>query len=451
MKILRLLAILLTAALMSCGDDPEPAPKPDPDPEPEPENPLPPPIQQPEVSRTILVYVVANNTLGNGSINSGTRYDYLDLDEMLKGAKAGYLNGGRLLVYHDGAKGSVTMKEVTADGIVELKTYGDESPLAVSTMRNVLDDMRTLAPADEYGLVLWSHSSGWRNPGLDPEDPEEDGEEPGEEGDAGNGTDVDENNPDSKSRSASLLEFDLPVHYSWGIDGKNEMSIPALGRALSDQNLIFVYFDCCFMGNIESVYQIRGAADYVIASATEVPLGGMRYDLNLANMFKYDIDYKGIAKCTYDYYNAFDDMWRSISMSVYDMSMIEELAVVAGDVFVANPGAEVDRDKISSYSDSKTFSKSFFDLKQYVNALSADDNKVNTFNQVFDKFVVYTDHTPYMWWDGVSEIDKSVVPLDGTNGLSCYVLTGENDSKATMLKYRELEWWKDVVSKAFEK
>lgn len=445
MKILRLLAILLTATFMSCGDDPEPTPKPDPDPEPEPEAPLPPPIQQPEVSRTVLVYIVANNTLGNGSIGGNVRYDYLDIDEMLKGAKAGYLNGGRLLVYHNDAKGSATMKEVTANGIVELKTYGDESPLAVSTMRGVLDDMRSLAPADEYGLVMWSHSSGWRDPGLDPEEPDDENTDE----DSGNDLDAEDGGSDSEARGRSFIGLDVPVHYSWGIDKKDEMSIPALGRALNGQNLMFIYFDCCFMGNIESIYQLRNSADYVIASATEVPLGGMRYDLNLANLFKYDISYKDIADNTYDYYNGFKDMWRSISISVYDMSMIDGIATAAADVFLANAGASVDRDKISSYSASDTFPNNFFDLKQYINSLSADENAADAFNQVFDRFVVYTVHTPYMWWDGVSEINKYVVPLEGTNGLSCYILTGVNDDEGSRYKYKELDWWTDVVSKAF--
>lgn len=443
MKIIRLLAILLVTAFVSCGHDHEPEPTPEP--EPKPEEVLPPPEPQPEVSRTILVYIVANNTLGDGSIQ-GVRYDYQDIDEMLKGAKVGYLNGGRLLVYHSAANGSTTMKEVTSNGIVELKNYGDESPLTVSTMRGVLDDMRQLAPAEEYGLVLWSHSTGWINQGREPEEPQEPEEPEGEEGDQenlNNASDTDE------SGSRSYIGWDLPICYSWGIDDKEEMSIPALGRALNGQNLMFIYFDCCFMGNVESLYQIRNAANYVIASATEVPLGGMAYDRNLANLFKYYINYKDIAKNTYDYYNAFDDWWRSISMSVYDMSQMNSLVSSAADVFAANPGASVDRSEISSYSGSDTYPNRFFDLKQYINSLTADENAVARFNQTFDRFVVYTDHTPYMWWDGASEINSSVVPLDGTNGLSCYIMNGENDDKGSRYKYKELDWWSDAVSKAF--
>lgn len=408
MKILRLLAILCAAALTACGHHDEPKPNPG---------------SESEVSRTVLVYMVATNTLGNGSINN-TRYDYKDLDEMLKAVKGGALNGGRLWVYHCEKSNAPVMKEVTPEGIVELKTYGDDSPLAVSTMRGVLDDMRSLAPADGYGLIMWSHSSGWMDPGKDP-----------------------------KAGRAYSVGSNVPVHQSWGIHQgggiDHEMSIPSLGEALNGQNLMFIYFDSCFMGNIESIYQIRGAADYVIASATEVPVGGMTYDTNVANFFKKDIDYKAIAKNTFDYYNGQSGLWRSISMSVYDMSKVRQFASAAAGVFEANPSASVDISGISSYSGADLYPNRFFDLKQYINSLSADKNAVNTFNQVFHEFVVYTDHTPYMWWDG--KIDDSVVQLDGTNGLSCYVLTGENDNKGSRYKYKELEWWKDVVSKAFEK
>lgn len=409
MKIIRLLAILVVVALTACGHHHEPDPTPSPD---------------SGVSRTVLVYMVATNTLGNGAINS-THYDTKDLEEMSIAVQNGALNGGRLLVYHCEAGKTPKMKEVTPEGIVELKAYGEESPLEVSTMRKVLDDMRQLAPADEYGLIMWSHSSGWMDTGKDPQ----------------------------STKKASSIGDNIPVLHSWGIHQagqlNHEMSIPSLGDALNGQRLKFIYFDSCFMGSVESLYQIRNSTNYVIASATEVPVGGMTYDTNLPNFFKKDIDYEAIAKNTFDYYNGREGMWRSISMSVYDMSQINSLASAAADVFAANPGVPVDRSEISSYSGSDTYPNRFFDLKQYINLLNADENAVARFNQTFDRFVVYTDHTPYMWWDGTSKIDSSVVPLDGTNGLSCYILNGENDNNGSRYKYKELDWWVNAVSKAF--
>ena len=46
------------------------------------------------VSRTVLVYMIANNNLG-----SSYHSDERDIQEMLKGVEGGKLNNGRLLVY----------------------------------------------------------------------------------------------------------------------------------------------------------------------------------------------------------------------------------------------------------------------------------------------------------------------------------------------------------------
>ena len=47
-----------------------------------------------DASRTVLVYMVANNNLGS------SRFDAMDLEEMKTGAGKGYIGDGRLLVYH---------------------------------------------------------------------------------------------------------------------------------------------------------------------------------------------------------------------------------------------------------------------------------------------------------------------------------------------------------------
>ena len=77
-----LLAVISAAVMPSCSGSDEPTPEPEPD----------------ATDRTILVYMVADNNLGS--------YYHVDDDniaQMEAAARAGHLNGGNLVVYHDGA------------------------------------------------------------------------------------------------------------------------------------------------------------------------------------------------------------------------------------------------------------------------------------------------------------------------------------------------------------
>ena len=82
--------------------------------------------------------------------------------------KNGGLNGGRLLVYYnrpytnDGNPPQLI--EITAQGQKILKTYTDDPDLysvEIGRMRQVLADMKELAPAEDYGMIFWGHATAW--------------------------------------------------------------------------------------------------------------------------------------------------------------------------------------------------------------------------------------------------------------------------------------------------
>ena len=106
-KLLALMGVLAAGlfALAGCSDKKdEPTPGPD-------------PVEP--VNTTVLVYMAASNSLGV-QLN-----DSMDIKEMQRAARAGHLNGGRLLIYHAGYKTAQTLSEITADGkILLIKEYG---------------------------------------------------------------------------------------------------------------------------------------------------------------------------------------------------------------------------------------------------------------------------------------------------------------------------------------
>ena len=90
------------------------------------------------------------------------------------------------------------------------------------------------------------------------------------------------------------------------------------------------------MGNIETLYELRGITDYVVASPTEIPSDGMPYNLNVGCFFELVPDLKGAARNTFDYYDVQSGKYRSCTISVYDMSKIDRVAKATRNIMLEN-------------------------------------------------------------------------------------------------------------------
>ena len=252
-----LLTVIIACQFTACKDTDEPSPV---------------PKHGEPVERTVLVYMVADNNLG-----SYNQLNRADLNEMVKGAADGGLNGGRLLVYHNRPgtdRGNVPLLiEVTKQGLDTLKTYPDTPDsysVEADRMREVLSDMKEYAPASDYGLVFWGHATAWMTHGS---------------------YDID-------SRASA------PVKRSYGSDRNKWMPLTSMRKALDGEYFSFIYFDCCLMGTAEIAYEFRHNTPYIVASPTELEGEGMPYHLNLPAFFATEKpDVVAMATNTFEYYN----------------------------------------------------------------------------------------------------------------------------------------------------
>jgi hypothetical protein len=268
-------------------------------------------------------------------------------------------------------------------------------------MTEVYDDMRTYAPASQYGLVLWSHASGWLDFGKTPE----------------------------------------TTTRSWGIDVSYQMRVQDLASALRGQNFNFIWFDCCYMGNIETLYELRGTAEYIVASPTEVRLTGMPYDLTIPYFFADTKRLVTAAEKFFDYYDSMSGDDRSCTITVYNMNYIDDVAQKFKKI-LANRTIP-----LSGYSQQvlgvgSPYRSSFYDFVRYADSLTDNDNEndvilFSDFISSMSKFVVYNAHTPYMW--------DSLV-LQYCYGVSSYILKKATDTFAAKYNYFDLSWYKDITS-----
>ncbi|WP_290072625.1 clostripain-related cysteine peptidase [Paramuribaculum intestinale] len=379
-----LLAVISAAVMPSCSGSDEPTPEPEPD----------------ATDRTILVYMVADNNLGS--------YYHVDDDniaQMEEATRAGHLNGGNLVVYHDGASSAPELRVITPEQTIVIKSYSEnESSLSVSRMQQVIEDVRTLFPATQRGLVMWSHGTGW----LD----------------------------DAASRTTAST-------YSFGQDdnssaGRTTMKITTLAQALDGEDFDFIYFDCCLMASVEVAYQLRTATKAIIASGTELPIEGMPYAVNIPAMFEQDLDLSKIAANTLDFYLGPTVQYKYCTISVVMTEPLQQLAQATADIM--RTGAT----PLSNYVRVPYFRRSVpsytWDMADYIRALPVDPRLLDAWNDAFGRTVVYAGATPQSYG----------LDMSRHTGLGCFIPSVTTDSQGIKsirwYNHRDLDWHRDVTS-----
>lgn len=350
------------------------------------------------VHRTVLVYMAANNDL--------YRFALDDINEMKAGVYTnGGLNGGRLLVYR------VTPDH--APELIEIDSKGNESvlisyptstqSLSIEQMSRVISDTKSLAPASDYGLILWSHGTGWIS-------------------DSGV---ITEHN--STSDQVSPLSF--------GQDGNpvRKMKLSSLARALGDNKFSFIYFDCCHMGSVEIAYELRHNAPVIVASATELGEEGMPYNQNISCFFKPVPQMDKALLNTFNYYNN-SPSW-GCSISLFDTSKIENLADLTRDILSSTEHPADYR--AVPYFRKVVMSTGIFDMKHYILYRGEQHPFLQAWLQAFDDVVVTHRTTPTVFTLNASDF----------NGLGSHIVATPDD--ANTYDYLDTSWWRDVVEPSF--
>lgn len=382
--------MVFALALASCGSD---SPK---------------PVQPTEpVDHTTLVYVVAANNLGQ-QYPGTPKADSLDLDEMQLAARRGALGGNRWLVFHSTYSGS-RLLELTSKGLKELKTYAVDYATDAAVMQQVIDDAKKIAPARNYGMVLWSHASGWIEDG---------------------------------SEYFGNLQSAAPLSY--GLHAGHTMNTTTLRYVLEDEDLEFIYFDCCLMGGVEAMYELRNCARYIVSSPSELPRDGMPYDQNVGPLAAGGKDnIIKAARNTFELYQSKQKAEdRTATMTVVETDGLERLADATRAIYDVTAPAHPLKVVTNYYGSDRVSQGYYLDFGEYVAALherdALDEALLAEFDSALSSVVIYKDATEKLWDDWT---------IYTNSGLSTRVLTRAED--LTVKGYNHLEWSQKVVAPRF--
>lgn len=343
--------------------------------------------------KTVLLYMVANNNLSYDAENSISRLQngYIPAEE------------GNLLVYKHCAGMDPVLLHIKKgeEGTVVADTAYRFPPRVSATksaLTQALNVTQALFPADSYGLILWSHGTGWIPPLA------------------------------SSSSAAQEQRSGSCPERTFGLDGKVELEIRDLAQAIP-YKLSFMLMDACFMGGIETAYEVKDSVDYYIGSPAEILTESFPYHKIMQHIFKSTPDYAAVCKEYYDYYNAKSGAERSATVALMDCSKLAEVAEVAKRVFDQYGGriASLDLSLLQPYFRGSS-SKYFYDLKDLVDAI-ADASLSAEFAVALERAVPYKAATPYF----------IELPIRRFCGVSTYVPGNPADTKLADY-YKQYKW-----------
>lgn len=263
------------------------------------------------------------------------------------------------------------VKEKVAD--FDLPTpYNAE--LFASNIRRALD----FAPAEKYAMVIGSHGLAWvpkdgsssqasrlRKLGIDP-------------------SQMWQRNP-SAQITRHLGDNGTTVRY--------DVSEVAQAIAANNITLDYILFDACFMGNIESAYELRNVTKQIIASPCEVMGYGFPYNKIIPLMLQnggtsYDLE--AICRTYVDHYRT-EASTPSACVALTHTAELEALAATVKRVNEAAVKSDFSLRNVQYYEGQSVHS--FYDLGDIIEQSCADSEAVAAFNAQFDKTVTSRHHT----------------------------------------------------------
>lgn len=355
----------------------------------EPDRPNPPmPVT---AERTVLAYMLAENSLSSFAAE--------DIREMTEGMEQVSGNASNLMVYVDDYQSPRLLKirKDAVTGRVEqeiLQEYEEQNSIDPDVMHEVFKKAFTACPAKSYGLILWSHGEGWLPYPLTSRRPLSFGQDGGASGPMMNISDLE----NVLSRSLSLIN-------------------PA-------QGFDFILFDACFMQSVEVAYQLRNYTRYLIGSPIEIPGPGAPYHKLTEFCFADPLDAAAIGRAYYDYYTQEENYpiagWYKpygVAVSVIRTDELEELGRRTAVLLPSYASVLEDFD-VSSVQcfDMRSNRAAYYDLGDFMKHLVTRP-EYDLWEEQLRKAVPYAASTAECY----SAFTQRTFPMKAYSGISTYI------------------------------
>ncbi|MEG1934969.1 MAG: clostripain-related cysteine peptidase [Rikenellaceae bacterium] len=358
--------------------------------------------------RTLVVYLAGDNNLSAESFQK--------LDAMTSAVAESPLlasSKAQVVVYHDPATASgaaPSLWRLTHDSLKPqlIETYPSENSASPEVLTRVIERVKTIAPAKSYALWIFSHASGWLPAGA----------------------------------------LSAPKSRSIVVDGKSEMEIAELSRAIPDNQFDIILFEACFMASVEVAWELRSKTRYIMASSAEMLSPGLTklYAQTLPLLFDPASQTNplpaltAIAKTYFNHQNAMVAADRSATVSIIDTQNLAPLAHIASQI-VASASllpSELLPDIATMQHFDRLSSHIFFDFGQYIAAIASPPQRVQL-QDAISSAVPYAAATP-QFMIGTNNLNG--FNIHHHSGLTTYIPQPQFPSLNT--SHRTTSWHKAI-------
>ncbi|GAB6981682.1 clostripain-related cysteine peptidase [Prevotella dentasini] len=293
-------------------------------------------------------------------------------------------------IVYDADKGKCSHKIVKQYKALEMTGKG---------LQEYIGEMKRYSPTPLYAMIMGAHGSGW----------------------------IPKTEKEKRSRSIGGLTY------------TEQLNISEIAYAISSNGIKmqFICFDDCYMSNIELAYELKDAANYLIASTSEIMEEGLPYQDVFQYMAAQTPDYKAITDGFLGYYTIAKYPYGSLS--VIDCAYATSMAQVLRQMNTS--GITAPEASTLSAQDGETACR-FYDLgnylREYNHNLRMADRDTVEYRSVMERLIpsaVKTPHlfTVYRGWDG------SVYDVSAYSGIT---ISDPSTAPKVIRSKSETSWWK---------
>lgn len=304
---------------------------------------------------------------------------------------------------------SLEKGEVVCD---TLKRYTDACPSGENDyttengLAQVVADIKSAAPAENYSMIIGSHGTGALPKGCDFETATA-----------------------KQARAKAMMQTRW-----WGATSTRPtycIDLSTLAYALKQNDIYtdYIYFDACYMGGIETAYALRNVTHYFMASPAELLLCGSPF--NTVGLELLNNDYQGALDSFLDYFNSTTSPYGT--MTLVDCTKLDQLADAVRQIYDECDTEGVDVSNIQAFDGLSQHV--FYDLSDYISQLNPSADLLAAYNSAMSAAVPYkvnTDAIISMYCDG------RTITIDTNCGLST---TAPTKNENVRLGMESSEWW----------
>ena len=337
-QILQLLTLLLASCLFtSCHDDDEL-------------------IDEP-TEQTVIFFMPWSTNM--------TPYFEQNIADFETAIKGGLLKNERVIVIISSTKSRANVIELRQEQGVRdtLMFYSQPDFTQRENITTMLNDVRAIAPACRYSLIVGCHGMGWL--------------------------------PVSTSRARSQYHFerdDVPqTRWFGGFTSEYQIETTTLADAIGDagMRMEYIMFDDCFMSSVEAAYDLKDVTNYLIGCPTEIMIYGFPYHLCTRHLVG-TVDYAALCQTFLDFYSHYTTPCGTIAVT--DCRELDALAAIVREI---NLTQEFDYSQLADVQRMDGYNPPlFYDLGDYIAHLCTDGNLLNAFKRQLDVTVPHKAHTP---------------------------------------------------------